>query len=155
MAFLRFSRDKRGYEHFFLVETTIGRRGKSRARVLYWFRTPPGIKVGREPFDPEIRRALESKNPGVAFDWERILSTPIPSVETEKWRERRRAEKERRGSRMPSRSIEGGEPVESSEPIEAGDAVEPNEPLETLESVEPVSEPFEPLEPLEPLEPGE
>ena len=58
MAFLRFTRDKRGYEHFYLVEASTNRRGKTRARVLYWFRTPPGIKVGREPFDEDVRRAL-------------------------------------------------------------------------------------------------
>ena len=37
----------------------LPRRGKpSRPQVLYWYRTPPGIKVGRAPFDPAIRQAL-------------------------------------------------------------------------------------------------
>ena len=31
--------------------------------------------------------------PGVAFDWKTILETPIPSADTERWRERRRVEK--------------------------------------------------------------
>jgi hypothetical protein len=62
--------------------------------VLYWFRTPPGIKVGRSPFDPDMRRALEAQNPDVAFDWEAITHTPIPPpVEPERWRERRRVER--------------------------------------------------------------
>jgi hypothetical protein len=90
LAFLRFSRDKRGYEHFYLVEATTNRRGKTRARVLYWFRTPPGVKVGREPFDAEVRQRLESQNPGVVFDWKKIVETPIPSADAERWRERRR-----------------------------------------------------------------
>ena len=31
-------------------------RQAGRPRVLYWFRTPPGVKVGREPFDEEVQR---------------------------------------------------------------------------------------------------
>jgi hypothetical protein len=94
VAFLRFSRDKRGYENIYLVETQ-NRRGKpSRQRVLYWYRTPPGIRVGRPPFDEEARRRIEAQNPGVVFDWPTIVATPIPPVtENEQWRERRRAER--------------------------------------------------------------
>ena len=68
-AFLRFSRDKRGYEHFYLVQPTTNRRGKTRARILYWFRTPPGVRVGRLPFDADVQRTIEAQNPGVTFDW--------------------------------------------------------------------------------------
>jgi hypothetical protein len=93
MAFFRFTRDKRGYQHFYLVEPIANRRGQVRQRVLYWFRSPPDIKVGREPFDEGIRRALETQNPDVTFDWRSILDAPIPSAETDKWRERRRAER--------------------------------------------------------------
>ncbi len=93
MAFLRFTRDKRGYEHFSLVQPTTNRRGKVRQRVLYWFRSPPDIKVGREPFDEGVRRALEAQNPDVTFDWRSILEAPIPSADADKWRERRRAER--------------------------------------------------------------
>ena len=92
MAFLRFSRDKRGYELFSLVQAEQ-RGGQSRPRVLYAFRTPPNIKVGRNPFDDETRKALEQANPGVGFDWRQIVDTPIPSADAEMWRERRRAMK--------------------------------------------------------------
>jgi hypothetical protein len=92
VAYLKFSRDKRGYEHFYLVQPS--NRGKARPRMLYWFRTPPGVRVGRSPFDPDMRRALEAQNPDVVFDWEAIASTPIPPVvEPERWRERRRVER--------------------------------------------------------------
>ena len=93
MAFLRFSRDKRGVENFFLEQPITNRRGKVRPRVLYWFRSPPDLKVGREPFDPEVRRALEAQNPDVTFDWRAITETPIPSADADKWRDRRRAER--------------------------------------------------------------
>src|ERR1700738_2069540 len=90
MAFFRFNRDKRGYEHFYLVEPVTNRRGKSRPRVLYWYRTPPNIRVGRAPFDEDVQRALEAQNPTVSFDWRRIIDAPIPSADVEKWSDRRR-----------------------------------------------------------------
>ncbi len=96
MAFLRFSRDKRGYEHFQLVQPATGRRGHARPRILYWFRSPPNVKVGREPFDESIRAALEKQNPDVEFDWPQILATAIPSADAEQWRERRRQARQAR-----------------------------------------------------------
>ena len=112
MAFLRFTRDKRGYEHFYLVQPTTNRRGKVRTRILYWFRTPPNVKVGRQPFDDALRRALEAQNPGIAFDWQKIVDTPIPSADAEKWRERRRAERAERVARQVE--TETQEPVGES-----------------------------------------
>lgn len=95
-AFIRFSRDKRGYEHFYLVQNS--RRGKSHARILYWFRTPPNVKVGREPFDETVRRAIEARYPDVAFDWKALLDINIPPAEVEQWRERRRLERAERAA---------------------------------------------------------
>jgi hypothetical protein len=113
MAFLRFTRDKRGYEHFYLMQPTTNRRGKVRTRILYWFRTPPNVKVGRQPFDDALRRALEAQNPDVAFDWQKIVDTPIPSADAEKWRERRRAERAERVARQAGTDVEeaAGEPA--------------------------------------------
>ena len=70
MAFVRVSRDRRGYEHIYLIDATARRGKASRPRVLYWFRTPPGVMVGREPFDESVRRTLEAQYPDVTFDWE-------------------------------------------------------------------------------------
>src|SRR5579872_6167111 len=129
MAFFRFTRDKRGYENFYLVEPT-NRRGKSRNRVLYWFRSPPDIRVGRKPFDPDVQRALEARYPGVTFDWKTILEAPIPSAETEKWRERRRAEKAERAARHAAAAEDAADEDSSAEEpavtrdaaVDAGDA---------------------------------
>lgn len=90
MPFLKFSRDKRGYENLYLVEPS-NRRGRSRSQILYWFRSPPNVKVGREAFDPAVRLALEAQHPNLRFDWPRLLDIHIPPVEVEEWRERRRA----------------------------------------------------------------
>jgi hypothetical protein len=137
VAYLKFSRDKRGYEHFYLVQPS--NRGKSRPRVLYWFRTPPGVKVGRSPFDPDMRRALEAQNPDVEFDWEAIIHTPIPPpVEPERWRERRRVERAFRESEESASVADAGEqPAQSAmmnvEPTEELSAIE----VEKLNGAEP------------------
>ncbi len=110
MAFLRFSRDKRGYEHFQLVQPAVNRRGSGRPRILYWFRSPSNVRVGREPFDNAIRIAIEKQNPELEFDWTQILATPIPSAEADRWRERRRLE---RAARQVTQDDEEREPTEA------------------------------------------
>ena len=118
MAFLRFSRDKRGYEQFAIVEPMTNRRGATRPRILYAFRTPPDVKVGREPFDEGARRALEAQYPGVNFDWRKIVETPIPSADAERWRERRRAEKAARQAAAADAAAESPEQGDGPEPPE-------------------------------------
>lgn len=107
MPAVRFSRDKRGYEYTYLVHTPT-RRGKSgRTRVLYWYRTPPGVRIGRQAFDPDVQKLIEQQNPGVTFDWQAIVNTPIPPPDmTEYWRERRRLEK---AARQERRAMEASE----------------------------------------------
>jgi hypothetical protein len=77
MPFLRFSRDKRGYESTYLCHT-FRRGGKQELRVLYWFRTPPDVKVGRLALDPVAIRAIEESNPDLKFDWGVILKVKPP-----------------------------------------------------------------------------
>lgn len=90
----------RGYEHIYLVQPATRRDAASRPRVLYWFRSPPGVKVGREPFDEPVRRALEAHNPDVVFDWETLITTAIPPSDGELWRERRRLERTAKQARL-------------------------------------------------------
>ena len=79
MPFLRFTRDKRGYETTSLVHA--GRRnGRSRQRILYWFRTPPGVKVGRPALDQDAIRWIEENNPDIEFDWPKILEAQPPAA---------------------------------------------------------------------------
>jgi hypothetical protein len=72
LPFLRFSRDKRGYELTCLMHAFRG-RGQLRPRILYCFRTPPNVRVGRGPLDEAAIRAIEEHNQDVKFDWPRIL----------------------------------------------------------------------------------
>ena len=90
MPFVRFSRDRRGYEHLYLVDS----KEHGRSRVIYWFRTPPGVKVGRSPFDTATQHSLEQQYPDVKFDWPQIVAARIPPLApVENWREKRRAER--------------------------------------------------------------
>jgi hypothetical protein len=127
VPFLKFSRDKRGYENFYLIEPPSGGRnnpprGKARPRVLFWFRTPPQVKVGREPFSDDVRKMVEAQNPGMTFDWPRIMATPIPPPDADHWRERRRAEK---AARRAEREADAEAVADAPEPaiVAVGEAV--------------------------------
>jgi hypothetical protein len=78
LPFLRFTRDKRGYETTSLVHA-VRRSGRSRHRILYWFRTPPGVKVGRPALDEEAIRWIEEHNPDIEFNWPKILEAKPPA----------------------------------------------------------------------------
>ena len=124
MPSVRFSRDKRGYEYVYLMHTPTRRGKPGRSHVLYWYRTPPGVLIGRKPFSEDVQRMLEAQNPGVSFDWPAIISTPMPPPDmTEFWRERRRAAK---AAKQQSRSQDEDE-SQSDEPlsVEIADAVDP------------------------------
>ena len=73
MPFLRVIRDKRGYETTYLIHWY--REGtRQRSRILYVFRTPGGVRVGREPFEPEVLREIEARYPAIAFDWKAVMA---------------------------------------------------------------------------------
>ena len=126
MPAVRFSRDKRGYEYVYLVHTPTRRGKPGRTRVLYWYRTPPGVRIGRQPFDEEVQRTVEQQNPGVTFDWPAIIKAEMPPPDmTEFWRERRRLEKAARQERRAAEAEESGdvpepEAPESMETLPAG-----------------------------------
>ena len=73
MPFLRVIRDKRGYETTYLMHWY--REGsKQHSRILYIFRSPGGVRVGRDSLEPDIQRAIESQHPEIAFDWKSVLA---------------------------------------------------------------------------------
>ena len=72
MPFLRVVRDKRGYETTYLMHWC--REGtKQRSRILYVFRTPGGVRVGREALDAEVLRQIEAQHPDIEFDWNAVF----------------------------------------------------------------------------------
>jgi hypothetical protein len=68
VPFLRVIRDKRGYETTYLMHW-YREGGRQRSRILYVFRTPGGVRVGRDPLSPDVQRQLEARHPDIAFDW--------------------------------------------------------------------------------------
>ena len=71
MPFLRLTRDRRGFENTFLLH--VARPG-DRPRLLYWYRTAPGIVLGRAPLDEDAIRTIEEQHPDIDFDWPAILA---------------------------------------------------------------------------------
>jgi hypothetical protein len=72
LPFLRVVRDKRGYETTYLMHWF--REGhRQRSRILYVFRTPPGVRVGRDPLDPAVIREIEAQHPDIDFDWATLV----------------------------------------------------------------------------------
>lgn len=67
-------KDRRGYETTAILQPR--RRGGKGQRILYFFRTPPSIRVGRGAIDEDAIRLIEEHNPDVQFDWPRILKQP-------------------------------------------------------------------------------
>ncbi len=52
-----------------------------RAKVIYWYRTAPGLRLGRPALDDGAMRTLEEQYPDIDFDWPYILDmasmTPV------------------------------------------------------------------------------
>ena len=114
MPSLRFVRDKRGYENTFVVHSDDRLAKGAGQRILYWFRTPPGVKVGRAALDEEAIRTIEAGHPDIAFDWEQMLKVRTGSVaprRAEALRKQRRPAGPRRrspGQHLPATSAPQG-----------------------------------------------
>ena len=127
MPYLRYSRDKRGYEHTYVLH---GSRAGGRPRILYWFRTPPHVVVGRDALDQEATRAIENGNPDLDFDWPKMRrERPKPPS-----RQVATPERVRKGNRRSVPASPNGSPDVSLKkpPVEKSE-VEPE--VETLSDV--------------------
>ena len=58
MPFLRLTRDRRGFENTYLLHAA---HPGDKPRLLYWYRTAPGVGLGRPPLDEEAIRTLDKK----------------------------------------------------------------------------------------------
>jgi hypothetical protein len=150
-----------------------GRRRSRGQRLLYFFRTPPGIRVGRAPIDEDAIRLLEEHNPGVQFDWTRILKQP-PETTPQVGGPQEQGRREDRRGRLPVTNApvpvtSSPSPVSSSKsPVDSGSDAEdaaPDDGVEVMEFAESADvgdaaqpgepEPVEPAEPVESLDPVE
>ena len=90
MPFLRVIRDKRGYETTYLMHWC--REGnRQHSRILYVFRTPGGVRVGREALDADVLKQIEAHHPGIEFDWNAVFhNQQIVEASTDPRRPRKR-----------------------------------------------------------------
>jgi hypothetical protein len=45
---------------------------RQRSRILYVFRSPGSVRVGRGPLEPEVLREIEAHYPDIVFDWKDV-----------------------------------------------------------------------------------
>ena len=153
MPFLRLTRDRRGFENTFLMHAD---RPGDRPRLLYWYRTAPGIALGRSPLDEDAIRTIEEQHPDIDFDWPAILALaevmtpedeappPRPQQQQQRQQGKRQRGRDQRPQQQPSASSreqtdsafapESPEELPSGEgAAESPDAVRPAEDLESDE----------------------
>jgi hypothetical protein len=78
VPFIRYTRDKRGYEVTYVMHGYRPTQGPGRTRVLYFFRSPAHVRVGRRVLDEEAREALTHTHPDLTFDWHLLNESPPP-----------------------------------------------------------------------------
>jgi hypothetical protein len=106
VTYVRVTRDQRGYENTFLLHSA---RPGERPRVIYWYRSAPGVRVGRPALDEDAIRSIEEQHPEIDFDWPQLLDEAAAAVpEVEKRPERRR---------RPARPQELPEQPAAAEPV--------------------------------------
>ena len=106
MPFLRVLRDKRGYETTYLMHW-FRDGSRQRSRVLYVFRTPGGVRVGRAPLEPDVLRQIEARYPEVVFDWPAVRENQQVIEPPPEFRRRRpkRTPRQRKQTSPPRSSI--------------------------------------------------
>ena len=77
MPFLRLARDQRGYETTILLHVP---QPGTRPRILYWYRSAPGVRVGRPALDEDAIRTIEEQHPDIDFDWPHILEVHASAI---------------------------------------------------------------------------
>lgn len=123
MPFLRLTRDRRGFEHTFLLHADVP--GET-PRVLYWYRTAPSVLIGRPALDEEAIRSIEEQHPHIEFDWPAILAlreAMPPEEEPEPDRGPRPRRSGRREPPPPRSQRAAMTPVAAEDPLAAIDAV--------------------------------
>jgi hypothetical protein len=105
-------------------------RPGERPRMLYWYRTAPGIVLGRPPLDEDAIRTIEEQHPDIEFDWPAILAlSEVMTPEEEAPARPQSARKKRREPRREDRAEESGAPLDVVE-ARAADTIEAEPALE-------------------------
>lgn len=104
MPFLRVIRDKRGYETTYLMHIYRDNQQRQRTKILYVFRTPGGVRVGRDPLEPDMQKLIEAQYPDIPFNWNAVRETQqVIETAAEPRRRRPRPSTDARGEDEPVR----------------------------------------------------
>ena len=124
-------------------------RPGDRPRLLYWYRTAPGIMQGRAALDEDAIRTIEEQHPGIDFDWPAIIALSEVMTPEDEVPPRPQQQQQRRDKRGRNRDQNRPQVREEYKVI-----AEPPEYI-VSERSEPAVEPslLEPVEPVEPMEP--
>ena len=132
MIYVRVTRDSRGYENTFLLHSP---HTGDRPRVLYWYRSAPGVRVGRAALDEDAIRTIDEQHPDIEFDWTELLEeaqTALPEVEQRP--ERRKSPRPRAPAAQAQR------PVPAAIEVEVEDEREPEASIDEEPAVDQVDQ---------------
>jgi hypothetical protein len=116
VPFLRVIRDKRGYETTYLMHW-FRDGNRQRSRILYAFRTPGGVRVGREPLGHDVVREIEARHPDIVFEWKAIRDNQqIIEPIVEQRRRRPKSEERTPPAAQPSVPAATAPPGSTSQP---------------------------------------
>jgi hypothetical protein len=142
VPFLRLTRDRRGFESTFLLHAD---HPGAKPRLLYWYRTAPGIALGRPPLDEDAIRTIEENHPDIEFDWPAILALSEVMTPEEEEPPARAPHQPRREKKQRHRERSVSAPQDHEALRRDGRDAEPDVAADTSELVEPV-EPVELVE---------
>lgn len=112
MPFVRYARDRRGYETLYVMHAfENGGEGRARPRVLYACRSVPYARVGRAPLDESVQRRIQTAYPNIEFDWPRLLkdaaaSAPRPEKPDKRDEPRKGRGREKNRKQRPSQAAQ-------------------------------------------------
>jgi hypothetical protein len=91
---------------------------RQRSKVLYVFRTPSGVRVGRPALDPDVAREIERQHPDITFAWDEVRSSQQVIEISPEPRRRRRPESVGGADRTEERPVDAAsEKAPPAEPI--------------------------------------
>src|SRR5882672_3064698 len=76
---------------------------KQKSRILYVFRTPGGVRVGREALESDVLKRIEAEHPDIEFDWSAVFhNQQVIETATEPRRLRKRPSAETPAEAAPA-----------------------------------------------------
>jgi hypothetical protein len=112
-------------------------RPGDRPRLLYWYRSAPGITLGRSPLDEDAIRTIEEQHPDIDFDWPAILALSEVMTPEDEAPAKAQPREQRRDRRPKREGDSGAEP--SRQPRRDERAPEPASAFDAERTVEPIA----------------